>query len=192
MHLAPSEFIPAAPLFNSSSSSSSVSIPTQEREFPSGNFSENVTGLASGAVYVFEPANAWAGITDGQWWQSARLQAPRSAMSSSCSHLLFGWSVAMTVSSSSKNRHTLIAGSPGDCEDGGEEAGAVYVYNRPAVFNFLGPDDIAAMETSQNSDERTGMLTSNSWGVPVQKLLATTHNSEGLEAKRPTFRTGWK
>jgi len=190
----PESFTPSVVDESSSNSffpfNTSTSVPDVERrEFPSGPFGDNVTGLASGAVYVFEPANAWAGITDGQWWQSARVQAPRSALSSSssCSHLLFGWSVALTVSSSSRDRHSLIIGSPGDCDDGGEEAGAVYVYNRPAVFNFLGPKDISSMEEAKSNDERTGMLTSNSWGVPVQKLLATTHNSGGGKG----LRFGW-
>ena len=106
---------------NQENNSKNTTIPAQEREFPSGPFFENVTGLASGAVYVFEPAYAWAGITEGHWWQAARIQAPRTSLSPTCSHPLFGWSVALTVSSSSKERHSLIVGSPGDCEDGGEE-----------------------------------------------------------------------
>lgn len=120
------------------------------------------TGQSSGAVYVFEPVPSWQGsgdAYDGQGWvQTAMLQAP--AISPRGGDM-YGWSVAATVNGAYRTLHTLVVGAPGDTEDGGEDAGAVYVYNR---------------------SPRHGAV----WQLP-QRLLATTHNSVGGQG----YRFGW-
>ena len=149
----------------------------------------NSTGALCGAVYVFEPANVSSASTGGVFEQVAKLSSRQhahatSARARSTSFDGFGESVAVSCTGAGGTVLTIAVGAPSDANDGGTDAGAVYVFSR-----FADGVDVTSLLSGERGSfggdddpYDLGQIGQNAGGwsdAMPQLLTGTTHNSAG-------------